>query len=37
VDLPFTGRELVEDFDGNVGNELSEVTVNVTNIDFSGE
>ena len=29
VDLPFHERELVEDFDGDLGNELSEVTINV--------
>ena len=36
-DLPFRGRELVDDFGGNLGNELPEVTVNVINIDFPRE
>jgi len=37
VDLPFHEREFIEDFGGDLGNELSEVTVNVTNIDFPRE
>jgi len=37
VDLPFNGRNLVEDFGGDLGNELSEVTVNMINIDFPEE
>jgi len=37
VDLLFNRRELVEDFGGDFGNELSEITVNETNIDFSEE
>jgi len=37
MDLSFNGRELVEDFGGDLGNELSQVTVNVINIDFLGE
>jgi len=31
------GRELGEDFGGDLGIELSEVIVNVTNIDFPRE
>jgi len=34
MDLSFHGRELVEEFCVDLGNELSEVTVNLTNIDF---
>jgi len=37
VDIPFNERELIEDFGGDLENELSEVTVNVTKIDFPGE
>ena len=37
MDLPLYERKLVENFGGDLGNELSEVTVNVTNIDFPGE
>ena len=37
VDLPFNGRELVDDFSENLGNELLKVTISVTYIDFPGE
>ena len=37
VVLPFHEWELVKDFDGDLGNELLEVTDNMTNNDFPRE